>query len=117
MNEYLSSTTATDLQSGRQQGTDFKLTPRTIAKGVGFLLMLLFFAAPLVQCSKDSRINATGLEIAAGTGQLMGEAKKSYPIVFVLLLMPIILVVTASAKKSFWILRDVSIVGLGNVRE
>ena len=88
------------------------MNKKTIITIGGLLLCVLFFTAPLVQCSQQSSLSATGLEIAVGTGELMSEADKSYPIVFVLLIMPIILVIAAFADKSFATLRMVSIAGL-----
>jgi uncharacterized membrane protein (GlpM family) len=88
------------------------MNKKTVITIGGLLLCVLFFTAPLVQCSQRSSLSATGLEIAAGTGQLMSEADKSYPIVFVLLIMPIILVIAAFANKSFATLRNISIAGL-----
>jgi hypothetical protein len=92
---------------------------RWIVKGVGILLCLLFFTMPLVQCSSDSSLNATGWEIATGTGDLFKEskdedAKKSSgdPLVFILIIIPVILLITAFKKLSFAALRNVSIAGL-----
>ena len=85
---------------------------KIIIQTAGIVLVLLFFAAPLVQCSQDSSISATGLEISTGTGQLMGEAETSYPYVFVLLALPIILVILGFINKSLSVLRNVSIGGL-----
>jgi hypothetical protein len=83
---------------------------RMIVRIAGLFLCVTFFVAPLVQCSQDSSINATGLEIAAGTGKLMGNAEKSYPFVFVLLIPP--LIIAGFAHKSFTGLRNISIGGL-----
>jgi hypothetical protein len=85
---------------------------KMIFKIGGLLLCVLFFTAPLIQCSQDSSLSATGLEIAARTGKLMGESDTAYPIVLLLLLIPIVLVIIAFTNKSFAALRNVSIAGL-----
>jgi hypothetical protein len=47
---------------------------KNIIKGSAILLCLLFFTLPLVQCSQDSSINASGWEIASGTGDLFSNS-------------------------------------------
>jgi hypothetical protein len=85
---------------------------KLIIQAAGLVLVVLFFVAPLVQCSQDSSLSATGLEIATKTGKLMGEADKGYPIVFLLLAIPIILIIVGFIGKSFNSLRIVSVLGL-----
>ena len=88
---------------------------RYIVKGCGILLCILFFTLPLVQCSQDSSLTASGWEIATGTGKLysyMGGGYEGDALVFVLLVIPVVLVVLAFLNKSFAILRNVSAVGL-----
>jgi RNA polymerase subunit RPABC4/transcription elongation factor Spt4 len=85
---------------------------RTIVKIGGVLLGVLFFVLPLVQCSRDSNVNATGLEIATKSGELMDNVNTGYPVVFILLALPVILVITAFTKKPFTTLRNISIGGL-----
>ena len=77
------------------------------------ILCILFFTLPLVQCSMDSSLTATGFEIASGTGDLYNEWEEGGdPLVFILIAVPVILLILAFAKKSSGILRNASIVGL-----
>ena len=85
---------------------------KMIVKIVGLVLCVLFFTLPVVQCSQDSSLNATSWQIATKTGKLMGETDKGFPVVFVLLLIPIVLLVIAFISKSFAVLRIISIAGL-----
>jgi len=87
------------------------LNMKMVVKIVGLLLCILFFVLPVVQCSQDNSINATSYQIATKTGNLMREADSGYPIVFIFLLIPIILIVVAFIK-SFAVLRIISIIGL-----
>ena len=63
--------------------------------------------------SQDSSYKATGWEIATGTGNLYNEKGEGNPLVFLLIIIPIILVVLAFLNKPFTVLRIVSIAGLG----
>jgi hypothetical protein len=85
---------------------------KMVVKIGGLLLCVLFFTAPLVQCSQDNSLSATGLEIATHTGELMSKADTGYPIVFVLLIVPVILAIVAFKNNSFSTLRNISVVGL-----
>jgi hypothetical protein len=85
---------------------------KMIVKIVGLVLCVLFFVLPVVQCSQDSSLNATSWQIATKTGKLMDNADKGYPVAFVLLLIPIVLLVMAFINKSFAVLRIISIAGL-----
>jgi len=87
---------------------------KIIVKIVGLVLCVLFFVLPIVQCSQDSSLNATSWQIATRTGDLMEEADSGfpYPVVFILLLIPIILLAAAFISKSFVALRNISIAGL-----
>jgi len=79
------------------------------------LLCILFFTLPLVQCSQDSSYNASGWEISTGTGKLFSEKNKGYPLVFLLLIIPVILLIASLGiikNYSFTELRNISIVGL-----
>jgi len=91
----------------------FKL--RYIFKAGALLLCILFFTLPLVQCTVSSDINATGLEIAVGSGVLMENVSNeegANPFVFALLLIPLVMLVLSFLKKSFAVLRNISIAGL-----
>jgi len=83
---------------------------RNIVKIVSIVLCVLFFVLPLVQCSEDSRLSATGWEIATGTSQV--GKNHSNPLVFVLIIIPVLLLAVAVMNKSFDVLRNVSIAGL-----
>ena len=87
---------------------------RYIVRGCGILLCILFFTLPLVQCSQDSNLTASGWEIATGTGQLYsyGNGTDGDPVVFLLLIIPGVLLTLAFLNKSFAILRNISIAGL-----
>jgi hypothetical protein len=93
---------------------------RWIVKGVGILLCLLFFTMPLIECSSNSSLNATGWEIATGTGDVYSKLSKDddkkkkggNPLVFILIIIPVILLITAFKKASFTALRNISIAGL-----
>ena len=65
------------------------------------ILCVLFFTMPLVQCSQGNSKNASGWEIAIGTGDLFSQGDKGYPAAFILLLIPIVLLIMAFIKKSF----------------
>ena len=95
----------------KKMGLVIVMNKRMVVKIGGLLLCVLFFVAPLAQCSQDSSLRATGLEIASGTGKLMSNADTSYPIVFILLVIPAILVIIAFASKSNAMLRNVSVAG------
>jgi uncharacterized protein (TIGR02145 family) len=90
---------------------------RHIVKGCAFVLCVLFFVCPLVKCSANSSLTASGWEIATGTGELFSEefskeSSKGNPLVFALIIIPTVLLILAFANKSFIVLRNVSIAGL-----
>jgi len=85
---------------------------KMIVKIVGLILCVLFFTLPVVQCSQDSSINATSWQIATKTGGLMKNADNGFPVVFILLLIPVLLLVMAFFSKSFTPLLIISIIGL-----
>ena len=87
-------------------------TFRYIIMGCAVILCILFFTLPLVQCSQDSNYNASGWEIATGTGKLFSENDKGYPLTFLLIVIPVILLIAAFVNVSFAILRYISITGL-----
>ena len=77
------------------------------------LLCVLFFTLPLVQCSQASSYNASGWEIAIGEGKLFSESEnKGYPIVFLLIIIPVVLLIASFISNSFAMLRNISIAGL-----
>ena len=82
-----------------------------IIKGSAIVLGVLVFTLPLVQYSSDKSLNATGHEIAVGAGDLFYSGDNDYPLAFILLISPILLLVLP-ANKSFTALRNVSIIGL-----
>jgi len=82
-----------------------------VVKVLAFLLCVLFFVCPLVKCSNDNTLTASGLEIATGTGKLFKD-NNGHPVVFVLLLIPAAVLLLALLNKSFIVLRNTSIVGL-----
>jgi ribosomal protein L40E len=61
---------------------------------------------PLVQCTQDSSVTATGWEIGTDT-DLDGERV----FIFILLIIPAILLICSLAKASFTTLRNISITG------
>jgi hypothetical protein len=81
---------------------------KLIFGGIGLVLCIFFFTIPLVQCTQDSSMTATGWEIATDTGDMSSEAN---PFVFLLLIVPIVLVILAFTKISFSMLRNVSLIG------
>jgi hypothetical protein len=85
---------------------------KMIVKIVGLVLCVLFFTLPVVQCSQDSSLNATSWQIATKTGRLMENADNGFPVTFILLLIPIVLLLIAFISKSFAGLRIISIIGL-----
>jgi len=89
------------------------MSRRMIIRIGGLVLCVLFFTLPLVQCSQDSSINATGVEIATGTGDLE-DTGDAYPLVMVLLLgIPaLLLIVSLNNDVPFSVLRYFSIAGL-----
>jgi Na+-transporting methylmalonyl-CoA/oxaloacetate decarboxylase gamma subunit len=77
------------------------------------LLCIMFFTVPLIKCSHDSSINATAMEIAAGTGDLFEETEESgNPIVFALIVIPAVIFIISLASKSYSLLRNISAAGL-----
>jgi len=84
---------------------------KMVVRIAGLVLCVLFFVLPVVQCTYSNG-NATSWQIATKTGELMEDVDKGYPVVFVLLLIPIVLLVTAFTNKSFAVLRTISIIGL-----
>jgi ribosomal protein L40E len=76
------------------------------------LLCVLFFTLPLVQCSQDSSYTASGWEIATGTGKLFSERGKGYPLAFLLIIIPAVLLIASFLSNSFAVLRNISITGL-----
>jgi len=87
---------------------------RHIVKGIAVILCVLFFVMPLVKCSQDSSINATGWEIFTGTGKLFedkDDTYNGYPFVLMLLLIPVILLVIGINKGTCSVLRNISIIG------
>ena len=85
---------------------------RMVFKIGGLVLCVLFFTMPLVQCSQDSSLNATGYEIATGTGDLFENPNDGHPFVVLLFVIPLSLTVIAFANFSFASLRNLSIGGL-----
>jgi hypothetical protein len=99
---------------------------RHIIKGCSILLCVFFFTLPLVRCSEDSSYidtvwefatgsedsSYTGWEIATGSGDLFKYSGKSYPLVFILIIVPVILTAAAFANKSFETLSKIAFAGL-----
>ncbi|MDR1256168.1 MAG: zinc ribbon domain-containing protein [Spirochaetaceae bacterium] len=80
-------------------------------KAFAILLCVLFFVLPLVQ--GRSGYTASGWEVAVGTGNLFSATSdSSYPFFFLFLIVPIILLVQAFARKSFAVMGIVSLIGL-----
>ena len=84
---------------------------KNIFKIGAILLCILFFTLPLVQCTQDNSYKASGWELATGSGNLFSQSDSSFPIAFVLLIIPIILLIAAFVSDSFPLLRNISIVG------
>jgi ribosomal protein L40E len=85
---------------------------RHIIMGCAVILCVLFFTLPLVQCSQDSSKTATGIEIATGTGDLFDKNDSGYPLAFLLLIIPVVLLILTFTRKSFTVLRNISIAGV-----
>jgi uncharacterized protein (TIGR02145 family) len=86
---------------------------RRIIEGCALALCVLFFVCPLVKCSQDSSLTASGWEIATGTGDLYDKKSgDGNPLVFALVIFPAVLLILAFMDKPFIVLRNVSIVGL-----
>ena len=89
-----------------------------VVKGVALLLCVFFFVLPLVQCSKDSSINASAYELATGTGDLFPKgdpfitSSDGFPAVFILLIIPILLLIMGLSNSSYASLGTISILGL-----
>jgi len=83
---------------------------RNIFKVGAFLLIVLFFTAPLLQCKGNSSVSATGWQLSTGSGSLMEKSKDGPAVVvFIMLLVPLGLLIFAFTKKSFTWLRNLSI--------
>jgi hypothetical protein len=94
---------------------------KNIVGAGAILLCLLFFILPLVQgtfeggwfFSSTEGLTATGWQIATGTGELFDRTDDSaYQVIFFLLIVPIVLLILAFAKRSFIVLGITSAVGL-----
>jgi RNA polymerase subunit RPABC4/transcription elongation factor Spt4 len=80
--------------------------------GFALLLCIFFFTLPLVQCSRNTSLTATGIEIATGTGDLFGRDDSGFPLAFILVFIPVTLLILTFTNKSFAALNFVSIAGL-----
>ena len=87
-------------------------TYKNIMKGGALVLCVLFFTLPLVQCTQDRSLTASGWEIATGTGDLYSAGDSGDLIVFLLLIVPGTLLILAFMGKPFNVLRNVSIAGV-----
>jgi hypothetical protein len=85
---------------------------KNIVKVSALLLCVLFFTLPLVQCSNDNSLTASCWEIATGTGDLFSQGGSGYPLAFLLILIPVVLLLMAFIGMSFAVLRNISIAGL-----
>ena len=86
---------------------------RGIVMGCAILLCILFFTLPLVQCSQDSSVSASGWEIATGTGDLFDKDDNGgYPFFFMLLLIPAVILIYALINKSYGELGYISALGI-----
>jgi hypothetical protein len=86
---------------------------KDIVRGCALVLCILFFVCPLVKCSQDSSLTASGWEIATGTGDLYDKKSgDGNPLVFALVIFPAVLLILAFMDESFIVLRNVSIAGL-----
>jgi len=85
---------------------------KKIIMGCAALLCIFFFTLPLVQCTADSSLTASGWEIATGTGDLYQEGTSGDPLAFLLLVIPIVLVAFALLNKTFALMSKVSIAGV-----
>jgi len=80
---------------------------------VSAALLISFFVFPIIHRAARIRINATGWELAMGSGGIFEEASYGgYPITLMLLIAPSILLVLALMKKSAKALTSVAIAGL-----
>jgi len=57
-------------------------------------------------------MDATGWQIATGTGSMMGEMERVNPLAFALLIIPGVLLTLALLKKPYKVLRTIAIVGV-----
>jgi len=86
------------------------MSKRTIIRIGGLLLCVLFFTLPLVQCSQDSSINATGYELGNTHSDYYD---KDYEPIWALFIIPFTLLACAfSDEIHFSALRNISIAGL-----
>ena len=83
-----------------------------VVKIFALVLILLFFAAPLVRCTHDTSLNASGWNIASGTGDLKEIDESGKPLVFALMIIPVLLLLIAFEKKPFKALSIVALLGL-----
>jgi len=81
---------------------------KNVIKGAGIILIICFFTLPLVQCTQDRSLTASGWEIATGTGDLYTEYADGDPLAFLLVIFPALLLILAFLNKSFGTLRNVS---------
>ena len=85
---------------------------KNIIKGAGIILIICFFTLPLVQCTQDRSLTASGWEIATGTGDLYTEHADGDPFAFLLVIFPAMLLILAFINKPFSTLRNVSVGGV-----
>jgi len=85
---------------------------RHVVKGGALVLCILFFTLPLVQCTQDRSLNASGWEIASATGDLFYADGGGHPLLFALIIVPAVLLILAFTKTPFIVLRTVAVLGL-----
>jgi len=84
---------------------------KNVIKGAGIILIICFFTLPLVQCTQDRSLTASGWEIATGTGDLYTDDADGDPLAFLLVVFPAVLLILAFKNKPFSTLRNVSVGG------
>jgi len=84
---------------------------RRIYKWSALFLCLAFFILPLASCVHMNE-TATAWNIAWGTGEVMFLLNNTYPVMFILLAIPVLMAVLGFTIRSFVVMRNVALLGL-----
>lgn len=86
---------------------------RWVYKVGALLLVLAFFVLPVVSCAVPGvDADATGLQLATGGGDLMELTESTYPLMFIMVAIPVIMAALAFLGRPFGMLRNIAVLGI-----
>ena len=95
---------------------------RLIFRVTGFLILLFFLTMPLMHVSNNTSQSASAYEIATGSGELfntinsvlseINAAASGYPVAFVLLLIPGLILILSFTKVPYIVISVISAAGV-----